>query len=154
RSGRVELFRRASGSAGRLSCLPCELRRAGTSVAPERGRMTADAISSGRLLIGWIAAAVLTLVVSLYFMSVSDQGNATVGPSAYSRSAIGYAGIADVLRQLDIPVVRSRGDSVGGLGPRRRLVRPEPLPGGKTEEAMRTLLKADTVLLVLPKWTG
>ncbi len=30
----------------------------------------------------------------------------------------------------------------------------EPLPGAKTEETMRTLLKADTILLVLPKWTG
>lgn len=116
--------------------------------------MTADAIFSGRLLVGWIAAAVLTLVVSLYFMSTSDQGNATVGASAYSRSAIGYAGIADVLRQLDIPVVKSRGDSLGELTPGSVLVLAEPLPGGKTEETMRALLKADTVLLVLPKWTG
>lgn len=116
--------------------------------------MTADAIFSGRLLVGWIAAAVLTLAVSLYFMSMSDQGNATVGASAYSRSAIGYAGIADVLRQLDIPVVKSRGDSLGELTPGSVLVLAEPLPGGKTEETMRALLKADTVLLVLPKWSG
>jgi hypothetical protein len=34
------------------------------------------------------------------------------------------------------------------------LVLAEPLPGGKNEEIMRTLLKADSILLILPKWTG
>jgi hypothetical protein len=116
--------------------------------------MTADAIFSPRLLVGWIAAAVLTLVVSLYFIGSSDQGTATVGPSAFSRSAIGYAGIADVLQRLDISVMKSRSDSLSQLAPGSVLVIAEPLPGGKTEEAMRTLLKADTILLVLPKWTG
>ena len=116
--------------------------------------MTGDAIFSGRLLIGWLIAAVVTLVISLYFMSSNDNGTATVGPSTYSRSAIGYAGIADVLQRLDIPVVKSRSDTLGQLIPGSVLVLAEPLPGGKTEETMRTLLKADTILLVLPKWTG
>jgi Domain of unknown function (DUF4350) len=116
--------------------------------------MTGDAIFSTRLLIGWIVAAVLTFAVSLYLMSSGDQGNATVGPSTYSRSAIGYAGIADVLQRLDIAVLKSRSDSLGQLTPGSVLVLAEPLPGGKTEETMRALLKADTILLVLPKWTG
>jgi hypothetical protein len=116
--------------------------------------MTGDSIFSQRLLIGWIVAAVLTFAVSLYFMGNGGQGNDTVGPSTFSRSAIGYAGIADVLQRLDIPVVKSRYDSLGKLTAGSVLVIAEPLPGAKTEETMRTLLKADTILLVLPKWTG
>ena len=62
--------------------------------------------------------------------------------------------IADVLQRLDMPVVKSRYDSLGKLTPGGVLVIAEPLPGAKTEETMRTLLKADTMLLILPKWTG
>jgi len=116
--------------------------------------MTGDSIFSRKLLIGWIVAAVLTFAVSLYLMGRRDQSTDTVGPSTFSRSAIGYAGLAEVLQRLDIPVVKSRYDSLGKLTPGSVLVIAEPLPGGKTEEIMRTLLKADTILLVLPKWTG
>ena len=116
--------------------------------------MTGDVIFSRRLLIGWVTAAALTFLVSLYFMGNRDQGIETIGPSTFSRSAIGYAGIAEVLQRLDISVVKSRSDSLGKLTPGSVLVLTEPLPGGKTEQTMRTLLTADTVLLVLPKWTG
>lgn len=114
--------------------------------------MSGDSIFSRRLLIGWLGAAMLALAVSLYFMGNGAPGTATVGPSTFSRSAIGYAGIADVLQRLDLPVVKSRYGSLGKLTPGSVLVLAEPLPDA--EEMTRTLLKADTVLLVLPKWTG
>jgi hypothetical protein len=116
--------------------------------------MTGGSILSQRLLIGWIVAAVLTFLLSLYFMGNSEQSTDTIGASSYSRSAIGYAGIADMLQRLDMPVVKSRYDSLGKLTPGSVLVIAEPLPGAKTEQIMRTLLKADTVLLILPKWIG
>jgi hypothetical protein len=116
--------------------------------------MMGSSILSQRLLIGWIVAAVLTFLLSLYVMGNSDQSTETVGASSYSRSAIGYAGIADMLQRLDMPVVKSRYDSLGKLDPGSVLVIAEPLSGAKTEETMRTLLKADTVLLILPKWIG
>lgn len=115
--------------------------------------MNGESTFSGRLLIGWIVAAALTFAVSLYFMGSKDQGD-TIGPSAFSRSAIGYAGIADVLQKLGINVVKSRYDSLGKLTPGSVLVIAEPSPGGATEAAIRTLLKADTILLILPKWSG
>ncbi|MGA9948623.1 MAG: DUF4350 domain-containing protein, partial [Xanthobacteraceae bacterium] len=111
-------------------------------------------VLSQRLLIGWIAAAVLTFLVSLYFMGNSEQSTETVGASTFSRSAIGYAGIADVLQKLDMPVLKSRSDSLGKVTPGGVLVIAEPLPGAKNEDIMRTLLKADTILLILPKWVG
>ena len=116
--------------------------------------MMGDSIFSGRLLIGWIGAAVLTVLISLYFMGSRDQGSETVGPSTFSRSAIGYAGIAEVLQRLDISVVKSRYNSLGKLTAGSVLVIAEPLPGGNTEQTMRALLTADNILLVLPKWTG
>lgn len=115
--------------------------------------MNGELIFSRRLLIVWIVAAALTFAASLYFMGSKDQGD-TIGPSAFSRSAIGYAGIADVLHQLGIDVVKSRYDSLGKLTPGSVLVIAEPRPSPATERTIRTLLKADTILLILPKWTG
>lgn len=116
--------------------------------------MTSDSLFSPRLLIGWIAAAIITFAVSLYLMGSNDLGGDTTGPSSFSRSAIGYAGLAEVLQQLHIDVVKSRDDPLGKLTPKSVLVIAEPRPGGKTERIMRTLLTADTILLVLPKWIG
>jgi hypothetical protein len=116
--------------------------------------MNSDSIFSPRLLVVWIVGAVLVFVVTLYFMGSEDQGTNTVGPSTFSRSAIGYAGIAEVLKQLDIPVIKSRYDSLSKVTAGSVLVIAEPPPGAKTEATIRALLKADSILLILPKWTG
>jgi hypothetical protein len=113
-----------------------------------------SAILSQRLLIGWITAAVLVFMLSLYFMGGNEQSTSSVGPSSYSRSAVGYAGLADMLQKRDLPVVKSRFDSLGQVTPGGVLVIAEPLPGAKNEQIMRTLLKADNILLILPKWFG
>src|SRR5260370_945681 len=86
--------------------------------------------------------------------SAVPSGPDSVGPSTFSRSAIGHAGIAEVLAQLSIPVVKSRSSSLEKLSPGSVLVIAEPRPSGQTEDAIRTLMKASTILLVLPKWTG
>jgi hypothetical protein len=110
---------------------------------------------SRRLLVGWIAGAVIVFAISLYFMGGGELGGAdSVGPSTFSRSAIGHAGIADVLQQLGIPVVKSRSGSLEKLSLGSVLVIAEPRHDGQAEAAIRTLLKARTILLVLPKWTG
>jgi hypothetical protein len=116
--------------------------------------MTRDSLFSPRLLVGWIVAAIITFAVSLYLMGSNELGGDTTGPSSFSRSAIGYAGLAEVLQRLGIDVVKSRDDSLGTLTAKSVLVIAEPRPGAKTERIMRTLLTADTILLVLPKWSG
>jgi hypothetical protein len=116
--------------------------------------MTGEVIFPRRLLIGWIVAAALIFIVSLYFMGKREQSIETVGPSTFSRSAIGYAGVAEVLRRLDIAVIKSRYGSLGDLTAGSVLVIAEPLPSAKTEQTLRTLLTTDAILLVLPKWTG
>jgi hypothetical protein len=115
-----------------------------------------EPIFSRRLLIGWIGAAVATFAVSLYFMGRQGEpgGADAVGPSAYSRSAIGHAGLAETLQRLGVPVVKSRNNSADKLGKDGVLVLAEPRPTAMSEPALRALLDARAVLLVLPKWTG
>jgi hypothetical protein len=114
-----------------------------------------EPIFSRRLLIGWVGAAVATFAVSLYFMGRESQPGAdAVGSSAFSRSAIGHAGIADTLQRLGVPVVKSRNNSADKLGKDGVLLIAEPRLGAVSEPAMRALLDARAVLLVLPKWTG
>ena len=114
-------------------------------------------IFSGRILIGWLAAALLTFAASLFFMGRGDDSNSgadTVGPSTFSRSAIGHAGFAETLRTLGLTVVKSQYNSRAKLGEGGLLVIAEP--GGKLGEQDRVgdLLDAKTVLMVLPKWHG
>ena len=117
--------------------------------------MSGEPIFSRRLLLGWIVGAVVVFAISLYFMGGGELGGPdSVGPSTFSRSAIGHAGIAEVLTQLGIPAVKSRSSSLDKLGAGSVLVIAEPRRTGPAEEAVRTLLKADTILMVLPKWTG
>jgi hypothetical protein len=114
-----------------------------------------EPIFSRRVLIGWVGAAVATFAVSLYFMGrQGEPGTDAVGPSAYSRSAIGHAGLADMLQRLGVPVVKSRNNSADKLGNNGLLILAEPRPTAVSEPALRALLDARAVLLVLPKWTG
>jgi hypothetical protein len=115
-----------------------------------------EPVFSRRLLMGWIGAAVATFAVSLYFMGHPGQpgGTDAVGPSTFSRSAIGHAGIADTLQRLGVPVVKSRYNSADKVGKDGVLVIAEPRPRALSEPALRALLDARAIMLVLPKWTG
>src|SRR5262245_45336789 len=76
-------------------------------------------IFSGRLLAAFIGLALLAFALSIYLMGRNDYGADRQGPSSYAVSALGYAGIAEVLRELGVPVAKSRGnpaaDAKGGL---------------------------------------
>src|ERR1043166_2616343 len=114
-----------------------------------------EPIFSRRYLPGWIGPAVATFAASLYFMGrPGEPGADAVGPSTYSRSAIGHVGIADTLQRLGLPVIKSRNNSADKLGKDGVLVLAEPRANAVNEPAMRALLDARAVVLVLPKWTG
>src|SRR5215510_14756537 len=88
-------------------------------------------IFSRKLMLGWIAGAVVIFVASAYLMgSKEHEGPDGSGASTYSRSAIGHAGIFEVL------------------------VLAEPRATLRRDEKINQLIKADRVLLVLPKWAG
>jgi uncharacterized protein DUF4350 len=109
-------------------------------------------IFSRKLMLGWIAGAVVIFAASLYLMGSKEHaGPDNAGASTYSRSAIGHAGIFEVLQRLDIPVIKSLSNSLDKLAEGDVLVLAEPL---RQDEGINQLIKADRVLLVLPKWAG
>jgi hypothetical protein len=107
---------------------------------------------SSRVLAAWLTVAIVLFAATLYFIFFGHP-NTPVGPSAFSRSAIGYAGIADVLHRLGARVVKSRSVPLGKLDPDGILIVAEPLASTSPEQ-LRSLFTASRVLLVLPKWTG
>lgn len=112
--------------------------------------MTEPALFAPRTLMLWIAAATLSFGVALWLM-FSTPGETTVGPSSYSNSAIGHAGIAELLTRLQIPVIKSK---AGGARRPGLLVLAEPENHEPKEGGLAALLRAKRVLLVLPKWVG
>jgi hypothetical protein len=101
----------------------------------------------------WIGVVILLAAGTLALAVFGGGGSTeTVGPSAFSRSAIGYAGIADVMRRLGARVIKSRRDSAAQLGATGVLIIAEPSSASTPQ--MYRLMNAHTVLLVLPKWTG
>jgi hypothetical protein len=117
--------------------------------------MTAP-IFAPRLLLLWIGAAVLVFagVVYLTLYGARGQGADTVGPGAFSRSAIGYAGIAELLRRQGIGVEKSQDNARRKVTPGGVLIVAEPRLTGLVDGEVATLLDTGNVLLVLPKWFG
>jgi hypothetical protein len=117
------------------------------------GHMTGNMGNSRAVVIWLVVLIALALGTVLFFVAGGRQSTYTIGASAFSRSAIGYAGIADTMHRIGVRVVKSRGDSVAKLNPQGVLVVAEPGTGA-TPQLLSSLLNARTVLLILPKWTG
>jgi hypothetical protein len=114
--------------------------------------MKPTSLFSPQILGAWLVLAALLFAATLYFLFFG-QPNTAAGPTSFSRSAIGYAGIADVMRRLGVRIVKSSDASLGKLDPQGLLIVAEPF-GYLPESQLRSLLTARNVLLVLPKWTG
>ncbi len=117
--------------------------------------MNGSPVFSPRLLAVWIVAASVLLALSIYFMNRGGEapGSYDVGPTVFSRSAIGHAGIADLLGRLGIPVAKSRYGAMPQRGD-NVLVLAEPRPTPDLIDIMRGLLTAPRAFLVLPKRSG
>jgi hypothetical protein len=110
----------------------------------------------------WALAAAITVALAaaagaLFFTSRGEEGGNladAAGPSTFSRSAIGHAGVAQLLERAGFAVVESRFNSLEKLGRGGVLVVVEPRLTPAAEPTIRRLIAAPTVLLVLPKWTG
>jgi hypothetical protein len=117
--------------------------------------MSAPAVFSPKVMLGWTAAVAAAFALSIYLLAFGggDSQRNAVGPSAYSRSAIGYAGLAELLRQVGIPVIKARsGEVVSNRGKLLILAEPPPL----TAQGLGHFAfgDADRVLVILPKWRG
>jgi hypothetical protein len=112
-------------------------------------------VFSPRVILGWIAVVAATFALSLYLMSLGDQDTPdAVGPSAFSRSAIGYAGLAEFLQRLGMRVEKARGSDAATVGADGVVIVAEPPLAAKT--AQRKLIPPDAAaaLVILPKWFG
>lgn len=105
---------------------------------------------------GVVLALILAAVFSLSAIGVLgayapelDTGN-DGGDHALSRSAVGYGGLVKLLREMERPVLLSRGALGGTVGEGLLILTP---PLGREEAALAVLLNGPSeVLVVLPKW--
>jgi hypothetical protein len=117
--------------------------------------MSAPTVFSPKVLLGWTATVAAAFALSIYLLAFGsgDTPRNAVGPSAYSRSAIGYAGLAELLRQVAIPVTKARsGDVVSRSG--KLLILAEPPLVTAQELGRYDFGDAERVLVILPKWRG
>lgn len=117
--------------------------------------MSAPTVFSPKVMLGWIAAVAAAFALSIYLLAFGggDTQRNAVGPSAYSRSAIGYTGLAELLRRVGIPVVKARSGDVVSTS-RKLLILAEPPLLTAQEQGRYAFGDADRVLVILPKWRG
>jgi hypothetical protein len=118
--------------------------------------MSETQLFSPRVLLIWISALAAIFGLSLYLIAYGDGAPEAqaVGPSAFSRSAIGYAGLAELLRRANIPVVKKRIGSVSEDAKSSLLIIAEPQASAQSEANGFALGRSASVLVILPKWTG
>jgi hypothetical protein len=79
-----------------------------------------SAVFSPKLLLGWIGVAALLFAGTIYALAggwlPAGRQPGLWGPSSFSRSAIGYAGVAELLRRSGVAVVSSKHDALAQLG--------------------------------------
>ena len=119
--------------------------------------MTSTTTQRRYLIIGCatMAALLLALIVPDFQRSAIALSHPDpVGPTAYSKSAIGHLAFRHLLEDLNIPTAISESGSGGYTGIDDVLVVAEPRADDATLNDVRVMLTARTVLLVLPKRIG
>jgi len=118
--------------------------------------MSAPILFSPKVMLGWVAAVAAAFALSIYLLAFGggDTQRNAVGPSAYSRSAIGYAALAELIHQVGIPVVKARSGDADSNRAGKLLILAEPTPSTAEDQGRYGFGNADRVLVILPKWYG
>jgi hypothetical protein len=102
-----------------------------------------------------LGALLLALIVPNFRRAAASLAHPDpVGPTAYSKSAIGHIAFYNLLESLEIPTEISENGSGAHVGPGDVLLVAEPRTDQTTLGEVKAMLDARTVLLVLPKRTG
>jgi hypothetical protein len=106
-------------------------------------------------MVGWIAAAAAAFALLIYLLAFGGGGpqHRAIGPSAYSRSAIGYFGWAELMSRVGITVVKTRNGGIDSSAAGKLLVLADPSAASE-DQGRYAFGNADRVLVVLPKWSG
>jgi hypothetical protein len=117
--------------------------------------MAGEDVFSRKVLIRWSLAAVAVFGLALYLAAHGgSDASDSIGPIVESRSAFGFAGIADILEQVGTPVIHTRYRSRDKLGDGGVLVLAEPRIDPRKLTMANRILNAKAILLILPKWIG
>lgn len=101
------------------------------------------------------AAALLAMISPAVRRSAASLAHPDpVGPTIYSKSALGHAAFYRLLETTGVPVAVSEAGSGAHLAAGSVLVIAEPRADETTLQEVRAMLSAETVLLVLPKRVG
>jgi hypothetical protein len=102
-----------------------------------------------------LVALLLALIVPNFRRAAASLAHPDpVGPTAYSKSAIGHAAFYNLLAELGIYDEISENGSAVHVGPGDVLLIAEPRTDETTIAEVKAMLDARTVFLVLPKRTG
>ncbi len=124
--------------------------------SPSGPSPSGDGVFSLRAVVLLIAAGLFAFTTAALVAIYADpQTEGTYGTNAYSYSAIGHKAWAEILEDLEVPVLLSRNDSAAkaydgdGL-----LVLAQPQRSPEALEILELMYDTDRVLLVLPRWSG
>jgi hypothetical protein len=102
-----------------------------------------------------LAALLLALIVPNFKRAAASLAHPDpVGPTAYSKSAIGHIAFYNLLEDLDVSTEISENGSATHVGPSDVLLVAEPRADKTTLAEVKAMLDARTVLLILPKRSG
>jgi hypothetical protein len=118
--------------------------------------MSAPAVFSPKVMLAWIAAVAAAFALSVWLLAFGGGGSEqrSVGPSAFSRSAIGYAGFAELIGKAGIPVTKVRTGGVASGAAGKLLVLADPSALTEGQDGHYLFGDANRILLILPKWYG
>jgi hypothetical protein len=101
-----------------------------------------------------IACALALFAISILLESRQEETvvGAGVGAGVYSTSALGYAGIYDVMKRLDLPVLSNTGSVMSAAGSGGTVIIAEP-DFSYLSGIGDTISGAHRALVILPKWS-
>ena len=114
-----------------------------------------------RRWVAWgVGVAVASFAIFLLLLAYGRdlEGRPAPGANTFSRSALGYEAVAELLRALGLGVVSRQAPAGSGVGPDHPLVLAEPDPGlGGGSERLEALWqeagdRQAPLVVVLPKW--
>lgn len=112
-----------------------------------KGQTFSPLVAGGMVVVGVVCFAAFVVVLAL----ARGPGAGDGGAHVLSRSAVGFAGLAELLPGTGTPVIVSRSPKLAE-SPAAAVLVLTPPPGNPPPEGVGGLVPADVALVVLPKW--